>query len=159
MTLDTILTELRSARDRLHRAIAALEGTAPRRGRAPKEAAVRTVRRRRRMSAEARRKVSEGMRRSWAARRTSAPAKYGHRPTVRARLPARRPCASRFASPIRGDPESVAGQPHPGDGSERLFLPVRNPHRGPKSQMSRFTRLQNQRAAIGICGLPGSLSE
>jgi hypothetical protein len=56
MTRDAILAELKSARDRLTAAIAALEGTAPRRGRA-----------KRHMSAEARRRVSEGMRKSWAA--------------------------------------------------------------------------------------------
>ena len=54
MTRDTILSEPRAERDRLHRATAALEGPAPGRGR-PK-ATPATVRR---MSAEARRKISE----------------------------------------------------------------------------------------------------
>jgi hypothetical protein len=35
MTRAAILAELKAERDRLHRAIAALEGTAPRRGRPP----------------------------------------------------------------------------------------------------------------------------
>lgn len=65
MTRDTILTELRAARDRLHLAITALEGAAPRPGR-PKKAAATTVRRRWRMSAEARRRISEAKRKWWA---------------------------------------------------------------------------------------------
>jgi hypothetical protein len=68
MTRAAILAELKAERDRLHRAIAALEGTAPRRGRPPKATGA-TVRRRRRMSAEARRRVSAGMRKWWAGRK------------------------------------------------------------------------------------------
>lgn len=68
MMLDTILTELKSERDRLHRAITALEGTAPRRGR-PRRAKTAIARPKRRMSAEARRKISEAKRKWWAARK------------------------------------------------------------------------------------------
>jgi hypothetical protein len=71
MSLATILVELKSERDRLHRAIRALEGTAPRRGR-PKNAQIPTVRRRRRVSAEARRRISVAMRKSWAERKRKA---------------------------------------------------------------------------------------
>jgi hypothetical protein len=65
MTRDTILAELKAARGRVHEAIIALEGTAPRRGR-PKKAAVVPVRRRRRMSAEARRRIGEAKKAWWA---------------------------------------------------------------------------------------------
>ena len=68
MTRATILAELKSERDRLHRAISALEVSAPRRGR-PKRTQVATVRRGRRMSAEARRKISEFKRKWWAQRK------------------------------------------------------------------------------------------
>lgn len=68
MRLDTILAELKAERDRLQRAVAALEGTAPRRGR-PKKTQIPTVRRRRRMSAEARRRISEAKRKWWAERK------------------------------------------------------------------------------------------
>jgi len=64
VTRATILAELKSERDRLHRAISALEGTAPRRGR-PKKTQIATARRHRRMSAEARRKISEFKRKWW----------------------------------------------------------------------------------------------
>lgn len=69
MILDTILAELKNERDRLHRAISVLEGTAPRRGRPKKNAQAPTVRRRRRMSAEARRRISEAKRKWWAERK------------------------------------------------------------------------------------------
>jgi hypothetical protein len=65
LILDTILAELKRERDRLHRAISALEGTAPRRGR-PKKTEVALVRPRRRMSAAARRRISEAKRKWWA---------------------------------------------------------------------------------------------
>jgi hypothetical protein len=68
VTLNTILAELKTERDRLQRAIAALEGTTPRRGR-PKKAQIATVRRRRRMSAAARRRIGEAKRKWWAQRK------------------------------------------------------------------------------------------
>lgn len=68
MTRESILHELRAERDRLHRAISALEGTVPRRGR-PKNTEVAVVHPRRRMSAEARRKISEFKRKWWAQRK------------------------------------------------------------------------------------------
>jgi hypothetical protein len=66
--LDTILAELKAERGRLHRAIVALEGTAPRRGR-PRKTEVAIVRRRRQMSADARRRIGEAKRKWWAARK------------------------------------------------------------------------------------------
>jgi hypothetical protein len=69
VTLATILAELKTERDRLQRAITALEGTAPRRGR-PKKGQIGIVRRRRRrMSAEGRRRIGEAKRKWWAARK------------------------------------------------------------------------------------------
>lgn len=68
MILDTILAELRTERERLHRAIAILEGTAPRRGR-PRKAQTAAVRPKRRMSASGRKRLSEFKKRWWAARR------------------------------------------------------------------------------------------
>ena len=72
MRLD-ILAALKSERDRLDRAILALEGGNGRRG--PRRRAVALgvaavrVRRRRRMSAAARRKISEMMKKRWAERK------------------------------------------------------------------------------------------
>ena len=68
MDTNRILAELRAERDRIDRAISALEAvnsTEPRRvGRPPRAAA--TPRRRRRMSAAARRKMSRLLKQRWA---------------------------------------------------------------------------------------------
>lgn len=75
MDLDSILAELKREWNRLGRAIEALEGSgAPkRRGRKPGSASLQTVprngRRRRHMSAAARRKISEMMKKRWAERK------------------------------------------------------------------------------------------
>lgn len=68
MELNRILSDLKAERDRLDRAIAALEGGAGngRRGRRPGR------RGRRVMSAEARRKIGEAMRKRWAERKRKA---------------------------------------------------------------------------------------
>ncbi len=74
MDIDRILHELRSERDRLDRAIAALQGAgaggARRNGRTA-AAAAKGGRRRgpRHMSADARRRISEAMRKRWAERK------------------------------------------------------------------------------------------
>ena len=67
MNIDRILQELRSERDRLDRAIAALEGGA-RRGRP----AGTNGRRKRHLTPEGRRRLSEAMRKRWAERRKRA---------------------------------------------------------------------------------------
>ena len=76
MSLDTILAELKSERDRLSQAIAALEGVTrgagARRTAAP---AKRGGRRRGRMSAEGRKRLSEAKKAWWAKRKASAAAK------------------------------------------------------------------------------------
>ena len=69
MSLQQIVAELKAERDRLDKAITALNGVSnrPRRGRPPK--AVQTSakpRRRRRMSAAARRKLSRLLKQRWA---------------------------------------------------------------------------------------------
>ena len=66
MNLHEIIDQLRDGRDRLNHAIAALEGTAPLRGRPPKVYAVTT---RRVMSAAARKRISTAMKAQWAARK------------------------------------------------------------------------------------------
>lgn len=59
--IDRIIAELKAERDRIERAIAALDGQAPRTG------VGRPGRRgRRQMSAEARRRISLAMKKSWA---------------------------------------------------------------------------------------------
>jgi hypothetical protein len=58
-----LIAELEAERDRLNQAIAALQGS---RGRAS------NGRRGRRLSAAARKRISEGMKRRWAARKRSA---------------------------------------------------------------------------------------
>lgn len=73
MRLD-ILAELKSERDRLDRAISALEGGNGRRGPRRRAMALGVVavgarRRRRHMSAAARRKISEMMKKRWAERK------------------------------------------------------------------------------------------
>ena len=69
MTLEAILDQLKSERDRLDRAIAALQGTAvDPRGRRRKAQQGRK-RGRRRMSAAARKRISEFKRKWWAERK------------------------------------------------------------------------------------------
>jgi hypothetical protein len=77
LRLDSILAELKSERDRLDRAISALEGGNGRRGRPRKAIAKAEVpaaprRRRRHMSAAARKKISEMMKKRWAERKKKA---------------------------------------------------------------------------------------
>lgn len=72
MDLASIVAELKRERDRLDNAIAALEGSAARRGRPPgRRPGASTGRRggRRHMSAEARRRISEMMKKRWAERK------------------------------------------------------------------------------------------
>src|SRR5664279_2935806 len=69
--LENVLAELRSERGRIDQAISALEGLdglpGPRRGRPPKSRATPTITpRRRRMSASARKRISEAMKQRWA---------------------------------------------------------------------------------------------
>ncbi len=66
MDLDHLLSELKAERDRLDRAIAALAGSGS--GRAGKAANGRRHGRRH-MSAAARKRISEGMRKRWAERK------------------------------------------------------------------------------------------
>ena len=66
MNIDRILSDLRAEKDRIERAISALEGGAPaRRGRPVGS----TNRRKRRLSPEGRRRLSEMMKKRWAERR------------------------------------------------------------------------------------------
>jgi hypothetical protein len=63
LNLDTILTELKAERDRIDRAIAALEGTAVA-PTSPKPVHTKTAKRgRRRITAEARKRMSEAQKR------------------------------------------------------------------------------------------------
>jgi len=66
MNLNEVIDQLHAERDRLDQAIAALEGSAPRRGRPPKGFAGS---KRRVMSAAARRRISAAMKARWAARK------------------------------------------------------------------------------------------
>jgi hypothetical protein len=68
LTLDTILTELKAERDRLSRALAALEGTA-RAHNGRRKAKNGRRRGRPRMSAAARKRLSEFKKRWWAERK------------------------------------------------------------------------------------------
>lgn len=75
MNLQQIMAELRAERDRLDRAIAAVNGisTQPRRGRPPKTAQIAArPKRRRRLSAAGRKRISEAAKRRWAKRRKKA---------------------------------------------------------------------------------------
>jgi len=76
LSLDTILAELKSERDRLNQAIAALEGvtrgTVASRAAAP---AKRGGRRRGRLSAEARQRMSEAKKAWWAKRKAGSSTK------------------------------------------------------------------------------------
>jgi hypothetical protein len=71
LTLDTILTELKAERERLNRAIAALEGTSAA-GDGRKKAQDTEKTSRRRMSAAARRRIGEAKRKWWAERKKKA---------------------------------------------------------------------------------------
>ena len=72
MSIAEILSDLKAGLARLDQAIAALEGSLPRRGRPPK-----TTHRKRTMSTAARKRISAAMKLRWAAQRkgTSAPKK------------------------------------------------------------------------------------
>ena len=79
MDLQSILAQLKSERDRLSSAIAALEGAGSgqrRRGRPPGSGAAASAskggRRRRHMSAAARKRISEMMKQRWAERKRKA---------------------------------------------------------------------------------------
>jgi len=72
MPVDQIVSLLVAERDRLNSAIAALQGGVRRRGRPPKNEVaigIAPVRKRRGMSAAARKRQSERMKARWAARR------------------------------------------------------------------------------------------
>jgi hypothetical protein len=66
MDTQSILTELRAERDRLNNAIAALEGSTGKRGRRSSASNAFPTRRRRRMSAAARTRISKAMKARWA---------------------------------------------------------------------------------------------
>ncbi len=73
MELDKIVAELKTERERLSRAISALEGTDMRAPTAPAARAARArgvTRKRGRMSAAGRRRLSELMKQRWAERRS-----------------------------------------------------------------------------------------
>jgi hypothetical protein len=72
LTLDTILTELKSERDRLNGAIAALEGTSAARPAGRKSSRKAAPRKRKGMSADARRRISDAKRKWWAERKKKA---------------------------------------------------------------------------------------
>jgi len=72
LNIDQIVTQLKSERDRLDRAIAALEGTVAGRGKPASSGATAARRRRagpRQISAAARRRMSQMMKQRWAARK------------------------------------------------------------------------------------------
>jgi len=69
MDISQILEQLKSERDRLNEAIAALEGVKTPAGSRKRAAAKGRGRARRRMSAEARRRISEAQKRRWARQR------------------------------------------------------------------------------------------
>jgi len=72
LNLDAILTELKAERDRIDRAIAALEGTAAA-PTSPKPAPAKTVKRgRRRVTAEGRKRMSEAQKRRRAKEKKAA---------------------------------------------------------------------------------------
>jgi hypothetical protein len=88
MNLEGIVAELKSQRARLDQAISALEGSgirfARRRGRPPKAAST-TGPQRWHMSAAARRRISEAMKKRWATRKgKSGPRKAKTRPAMSA---------------------------------------------------------------------------
>jgi len=69
MDLKSIVVQLKSERDRIDEAIAALESVKTPTGRATKTVGTRRGRGRRRMSAEARRRISEAQKKRWAGQR------------------------------------------------------------------------------------------
>lgn len=74
MDTQHIISALRDERDRLEQAIAALEGGNGRRGRKPGLGNGRRGRRGRRLSAAAKRRISEMMKKRWAERKRAAKA-------------------------------------------------------------------------------------
>lgn len=69
MDLRSIVEQLKSERDQLNAAIAALEGVNTPTGRVTKTAGKRRGRGRRRLSGEARRRISEAQKKRWARQR------------------------------------------------------------------------------------------
>jgi len=85
MVIQSILSALKAQRDQIDRAIAALEGSSPRRGRPPKPASHK-----RKMSADARKRIGLAMKLAWAKRKgKSAPKKAARK--AAAKKPARKP--------------------------------------------------------------------
>jgi hypothetical protein len=66
MDIESILNDLRAERDRIDAAISALNGSTKKRGRPASAANAVPTRRRRRMSAAARARISKAMRARWA---------------------------------------------------------------------------------------------
>ena len=75
MDLRSIVEQLKSERDRIDEAITALEGVKTQTGRATKTAGKRRIGRKRRLSAEARRRISEAQKKRWARQRKTQKAK------------------------------------------------------------------------------------
>ena len=69
MDIGSIVEQLKSERDRLNAAIAALEGVDTRRGRAKQTPGQRRAPHKRRLSAEARARISEAQKKRWARQR------------------------------------------------------------------------------------------
>ncbi len=93
MDIQSLLSDLKAERDRIYQAISAIEGlfspSAPRRGRPPKAkpAAAAPGNKRRGMSAAARKRISEAMKKRWAARKVpAAPKRKPMSPAARKRL-------------------------------------------------------------------------
>ena len=78
MDIQSLLSELKAGRNRIDQAISALEGrsssASPRRGRPPKakQSGPASGNKRRSMSAAARKRISEAMKKRWAARKGKA---------------------------------------------------------------------------------------
>jgi len=72
MSLEDVIDQLHAERGRLDEAIAALEGSSPRRRGRPPKGNARTGRRM--MSAAARKRISAAMKARWAARKRASPA-------------------------------------------------------------------------------------
>jgi hypothetical protein len=92
MDIQTIVSDLKAERNRIDQAISALEGltsgSSPRRGRPPKpKQAVASSKNRRGMSAAARKRISEAMKKRWAKwHGKSAPKRKPMSPAARKRL-------------------------------------------------------------------------
>jgi hypothetical protein len=91
MDIQTIVSDLRAERNRIDRAISALEGltssSSPRRGRPPKSKQAAVSGKTRRMSASARKRISEAMKKRWAKwHGKSAPKRKPMSPAARKRL-------------------------------------------------------------------------